>query len=117
MKKRVLALTLIVVMLLTMTAQAVSPRAVTNKPSLTFSGTTANCSVVVRADSTSDEISVTMKLWIGSRCIAIWSDSGNGYVYISKTADAASGVTYTLTADVTINGVARPQVSVSERCP
>ena len=85
--------------------------------SLSFSGTTANYSTVVRGNNTSDSISVTMKLWKGGSVIKTWSSSGSGKVSMSKTAAVKRGQTYKLTVNATINGVAQPQQSVTRTCP
>ena len=118
MKKRVLAITLLIVMVLTVSAQAITPRYAAAKPSLTFSDRTAICEVGVRADNVSDKISVTLKLWRGASCLDTWTETGTGYVYLTgeHTVPMRSW-TYKLTADVTINGVAQPQTSVEAVCP
>ena len=87
------------------------------QPSLSFSGTTANCSVVARADHVSDSISVTLKLWRGTTLLKTWSNSGNLIVTISDTYTVTSGYIYKLTADVTVNSTVYPTVSVSKYCP
>lgn len=89
---------------------------VADKPSLTFSGTTASCSVRVSGTNAKDSISVTMKLWDGSECIRTWTGSGTVLVSLSKTATVAKGHTYTLTVDAVIAGVSQPRTSASGTC-
>lgn len=113
MKKRVLPLFLVVVMLLSISAQAGIARSPAVQPKLTLNGTSATCSVMAMADHATDEVSVVMKLWQGSTCLETWTDSGDGYVYMSESATVSTGSTYRLTVTVSINGVARPTVSTS----
>lgn len=117
MKKRIIGLALLVVMLLSVTAQAATQAAFIT-PVLRFNGKTATCAVEVSADKSTDKISVTATLWRGNTCLATWTESGYEYVYLEETKDVSiSGVTYTLKADVTINGVAKPQIETSAKCP
>ena len=114
MRKRILALTLAAVLLLTVPAQAAMQSA-TSIPSLTFDGTEATCELKVVGE-TGDEIEATLTLWRGSTMLATWSKEGTSYVRISQTKTVTKGYTYTLKADVTINGVAYDQNTVSGKC-
>ncbi len=117
MKKRTVSLLLVVVMLLTLTAYA-APRAATISPLLEFDGKTAYCYVDVVGNSSSDKIVITASLWRGSTCLATWTESGTEIVSLSESkAVSISGVTYKLTADVTINGRVLPQVETTAKCP
>ena len=115
MRKIAMSLAVIMVLLLPMTAHAAS-RSIGIVPNLSFSGTTANCTVRVVADSFSHEIEATIKLWQGSTCVATWEEEGKGILSFSDTATVTKGKTYELTADVTINGETQPQASVSGKC-
>ena len=58
MRKQLLALSLILVMLLGITAQASGPAMLpAAQTSLSFSGTTASCRIIVRGDRSSDTLS------------------------------------------------------------
>ena len=115
--KRVIPMILALVMLLAVAAQASGPvKAPMARPTLTFSGTTANCAVKIRADKTTDTISVTMKLWKGNSCLQTWNANGTGRVTVSKTATVTKGSAYKLTVDYTINGVKQTQKSVTNTC-
>lgn len=115
--KRVIPMILALVMVLAVAAQASGPMKVpTARPSLTFSGTTATCAVRIRADNSTDAISVTMKLWKGNSCLQTWSARGTGTVTMSKTAAVTRGSTYKMTVDYTINGVKQTQKSVTNTC-
>ncbi len=116
MRKIVMSLAVIMVLLLPVTAQAANARTINIIPKLTFSGTTANCSLTILANSMSDEIEATIKLWRGSTCIATWQEDSTGILSFKDTVSVSNGKTYELTADVTINGTTQPQVSVSAKC-
>lgn len=122
MKKTVFLLILILVMVIPIKANATAtgentPYALHVRPSLSFDGTTANCSVTVIGENMNDSISIIMKLWQGNSCIATWSTSGKGYVQFSRSKNVTEDLQYTLTADVTINGIANPTFSDHGICP
>lgn len=83
-------------------------------PNLSFSGTTANCSVTVKGSGT---INATLELWQGSTLIASWSESGTYRVSISGAASVSHGQTYTLTVSGTVGGVAIQATPVTKTCP
>lgn len=116
MRKRVLALSLILALVLGMTAQAAPAKMPRVGPTLSFSGTTATCAVSVIGDKASDTIAVTAKLWKGSTCLKTWTKSGTGRVSISNTVTVTKGQTYKLTADATVNGVKQAQKSTTKTC-
>lgn len=116
MRKIAMSLAVIMVLLLPMTAHAATPRSIGITPRITFSGTTANCSVIITSNSGDDEIEATIKLWKGSTCVATWPENGTGYIIFSDTATVTKGKTYTLTVDAIVNDVAQPQAYVSAKC-
>lgn len=117
MKKRVIALALLVLMLLSVTVQATT-KATTATPVLQFDGKTANCCVEVSADHSTDKIEITASLWRGSTCLATWTESGYEYVCLNASKDVSiRGVTYTLKADITVAGKVWPQIETSAKCP
>lgn len=85
------------------------------KPSLTFSGTTANCSITVTQSG--EPISVTLELYQGSTLIDSWSKSGSSRVKVSGSATVSSGLSYRLEAHGTINGVPFTATPVTKTCP
>lgn len=103
MRKRIVALTLIFMLLLSLTSFAAGPSRNITIPSLSFSGTTANCSVSVRDPGSS--ITVTLTLYRGWSTIASWSGSGENSVRVSGSAAVKDGLEYRLVATGTINGV------------
>lgn len=116
MKKVVFAALLLFLIAIPVSAQA-TQRSTASIPNITFSGTTATCTVSVNGDSANDSISLTAKLYCGSDCIATWTDSGTGRLSIVKTKSVQSGKNYKLTADVTINGTALATASTTGTCP
>ena len=116
MKKVALILAIVLVISMPLSVHAAEARILSIYPEISFNGTTAECSLAVIGDYTTDELDVVIKLWRGSTCIKTWSDSGEGYIFWEGTATAVKGKTYTLTADVTINNVTKPRVSVSGTC-
>lgn len=116
MKRTVFAVLLLLALVFPVSAQA-AQRYRRVSPNITFSSTTATCSVSVRGNSAKDSISLTAKLYQGNECIATWTDSGTGNLNFSKTKSVQSGKTYKLTADVTINGTALGTTSATGTCP
>lgn len=115
MRKLAMSLAVIVILVLPMTTYAAS-RSIGIVPNLSFSGTTANCTVKVVADSFAHEIEATIKLWQGSICVATWEEEGKGILSFSDSATVTKDKTYNLTVDAIVNGVVQPQVSVSATC-
>lgn len=117
MWKKATALALVLMFVLGLTAQAAPMRAPATTSRISFSGTTATCTVIVRGEKADDAISVTAKLWQGSTCLKTWTASGTQVVTLSKPATVEKGKTYKLTADVTINGVKQATKSTTATCP
>lgn len=116
-KKRILAMSLVLVMLLCTVVQAAGPmKAPLATPTLSFSGTTATCTANVRGNNASDRLSVTMKLWNGNTCLKTWTASGTGNLRMSKTATVSKGKTYKMTVDYTVNGVKQTQQFATGTC-
>ena len=118
LKKKAISFLLFLVFLFAqpVCAEAASPRAATIWPSLAFNGTTAQCSVSVTAEHFTDDIEIVVKLWRNGQCLKTWEDSGTGYLIFDKTTTVTKGYTYTLTADVVLDGAIQPTVSVSKEC-
>ncbi len=114
MKKRILVFLLAIVMLFALSYHALAAtQTVSIVPNITFNGTKATCSVSITGNMLTDTISATMTLKRGTTVIDEWTDSGSGFLYMSETADVARWKTYTLTVNATINGVAKPEVTIS----
>jgi len=82
---------------------------------LSFNGTTANCSISVKEAGSS--ISVTLKLYKGTTLVKSWSKSGTGKVELDKTWICISGQSYTLNADVIVDGSPVSVTPITKTCP
>ncbi|WP_369281828.1 hypothetical protein [Oscillibacter sp. GMB15532] len=116
MKRRMFSLAALLLLVLSISVQAVQLRAAGN-PNLSFNGTTANCYVNYRSASTSDKVSATLTLYQGNTYVDSWSGSGTGSVFVSGQCAVKGGKSYTLTLSYSVNGTAKPSVSVSNTCP
>lgn len=117
MRKASILLALLLLVAVFTTAQASPARIPPAYPALSFSGTTANCSVYVNSGTPDGSISATIQLWQGSTCVATWYASGVGSLTYSTSKAVTSGLQYTLTVDATINGSSSPRVSTTKTCP
>ncbi len=117
MKKRMIPMAVLFMFMLSISAQAVQLRAIRSTPSLTFSGTTATCSVDCKSGNSTDRLSVTLTLWQESTWVDSWTSSGTGRVLISEQCIAKSGKDYKLVLSYTVNGQAQSSVSVTGTCP
>lgn len=121
MKKTAFVLAIFLILSIPTTAYAavpdeISPFVLRIYPQISFDEDTATCTATVISDKMTDSISVTLKLWQGSSCIATWSTSGTGYMQFSRSKKVTEGLQYKLSVDVTINGVAKPTVSTYGIC-
>lgn len=118
MKRRIFALTALCLLVLSLSAHALEPRVAKPAPSLTFDGTTAVCKVNIYADSSSDKINATVKLWDGGTCLKTWTASDTSRLRFSETysKNIQAGRTYQMTVDYIIAGRSYPRVSASATC-
>ena len=70
-------------------------------PTVTISGSTANCKVKLRYPG--QAIDATLELTHGSNVIASWSGNATGSLTLSGNATVQTGLTYTLTVSGTVN--------------
>lgn len=117
MKKCIVALSVVLMMVLSVPANAVDFRLGLKVPSLTFEDTTATCKVLITSENESDDISATITLWNGSRCIRTWDAKDSGVLDFSQTATVVKGGTYTLNVDAIINGEPQEAFSITRTCP
>ena len=116
MGKRILATMFLVMMVLTMSAQAMDTFAVKDNISLSFDGTTATCSANCKGSKASDEVEATLTLVSGGKTVASWNASGSYSVSISECCEVDQGKTYTLKLNYSINGTTKPEKSVTKTC-
>lgn len=112
MKKRILSLTLLAVMVLSLTAHA-STWALSGQPKLSISGTTATCSATYESTDPDDEIKVILTLWCGESIVNSWSKTGMGEVSMRETCKVVKGNTYDLVMMPVVNGEALDTITVS----
>ena len=105
MKKRFFCMSLILVMLLSVSAHAIQSRSITSVPHLSFDGNNASCVIQIVGDKMTDEISATMELRCGSDLIASWNGSGSGIL--------KKGKTYTMVVNFSVNGIEQSPVTIS----
>lgn len=73
MKRRIFSLTVLFLLMLGITAQAIEPRATGGNPVLTFDGTTAECSVTCTGNKSSDQVEATLTLYHGDSYVDSWN--------------------------------------------
>lgn len=103
MFKKILSVLLVMTFVLSMPVCAMQSRSAISKPNLTISNGTATCTFTHYESDSTDKISVTLRLYRGQTLVNTWTGSGYGSVYMKKTANAVSGATYQLTANVYVN--------------
>lgn len=116
MKIKTLLASIIMVLLLATSTYAALARAPTIAPTLTFTNTTANCSVTIYGGSDKAKITAEISLKDGNNCIKSWEESAVGYFYFSDTVSVTRGKSYTLSVDATIDGKTYPTASTSNTC-
>ena len=102
---------------LSVSAQAAELRSIRIKPELYFSETTATCSVSLKANNVNDKVEATLTLYQGDNYIDSWSKSGTGRVFISESCEVESGKSYTLVLDYSISGIAQIPITTIGICP
>lgn len=117
MKKRMILLIAMIVFVLTMSVQAAEMRAISGKPILSFSGTTAYCSAVCTGEESRDRVCATLTLYQGSTYVDSWSGSGKGRISVSGNSTVKRGRSYTLTLTYSVNGTKKQSVSTRATCP
>lgn len=117
MRKRIFPLMVVVMimisMMVTTASAAVSLRAISGRPTLRISGTTAYCVGKYSSGNKNDEIAITITLKQGEKIIDSWSASGKGTVIISETCSVTAKKTYALVLEATVNGKSKPGVTVT----
>lgn len=117
MKKRVCSIVAVLLLVLSVTVQAVEPRAISPVPVLSFNGTTASCSVDCISTNDNDRIAATMTLSQGGDVVKEWRGTDYGSLFLSGSCSVKRGKAYTLTVSYSVNGVTKPNVSVTGTCP
>ena len=116
MKRRIFSLVAVLLLVLSVSVQAVESRAVHSNFGLSFSSTTAICFGTCRSGNSSDRIAMTLILEQGGVELDSWSATGYGQVTMTKTCPVTKGKTYTLVMELSINGEPQPAVSTHATC-
>ena len=112
MRNRVLPALLSLVLVVCLGTSAAEARALKVVPQLSFTGTTAECSVNIREFG--KKIEATMELWEGRTLLDSWSGSGSSVLMLEGSHRAVSGRTYTVEVYGTIDGEAFEAASLSK---
>lgn len=116
MKKHFLVLSMALILVICLSVSSFAAIKVNSiEPSLSFSGTTANCGLKIY--SSGNYIDATITLYYGSTVVDSWSKTGNSYIKISDSTAVISGRTYTLEVTGTIGGVAITCNPITKTCP
>jgi hypothetical protein len=117
MRRRIIPLAALLIMALTISAQAIDLRAISVVPSLSFNGTTAVCYVDCWTGNSQDKVTATLTLYQDSTYVDSWNNSGKGGVFVTGSCEVESGKSYKLVLSYSINGAAKPSVPVTGTCP
>lgn len=110
--------TVILVLAVSFPSKAANTAYVSAWPGLSYSGTTATCSLTVYAGYSTDSIEATVKLMHGSTTVKQWTNlTANGYLLFSDTANVTHGETYTLQITLKVNGVSYTVADTTKTCP
>lgn len=114
MKKRTAVIVFMLLIMLTVPAQAIA-RMVSAYSSISFNGNTATCNVTI-AVGLKDNVSAEIELWQGDNFVTSWKESSTGPLGFKETAQVTSGKSYTLMVNFEVNGVKQQPISSSGTC-
>lgn len=115
MVRRFCALAGALMLMLSISAQALAPRRVASCDlSLDFSDGFAYCYAKCTGNSSTDSLYVKMTLSSRDGPIASWTDTDTYYVVLDRFCSVTAGQTYTLTLTYSINGVTQPVQRISK---
>lgn len=113
-QRRVVGMVAALLLMLSITANAVQMRILSPRVTLSFSGTTANCSAIVT--DAGKELVITLELWHGDDLVDSWPASGNGKVAVQGSCRVVKGETYTLIVTGTADGSPFSSTPFSRTC-
>lgn len=116
MKKRICMMVVAFMMVLSIPVEAAIMRGDVKQMYLTFTGTTANCTLFYNCQKSTDTVSAEVDLMHNGTSLQHWSPSGTGSLALSETVAVEKGKTYTLVAVITVNGEKQNPVSISKTC-
>ena len=114
MKKRIIALLLVVTLLFSFPIiVSAETRTSCINPTLTFGSNTVFCDVVICADP-GDTITAKISLYEGGNCIKTWNRTATELLIFGEYATAMNGYRYTMKVEATINGIKEPTVTIHD---
>ena len=116
MKMRIFSLTALVLLMLSVTAQALEPQATGGNPVLTFSGTTAQCSITCTGNKSTDQVEAKLTLYQGGAYVDSWDGSGKFRASVHGDCAVKKCETYTLVLTWSVNGTKQPSASTTKVC-
>ena len=114
MKKHVILSFVLAAFIFCLCASAAESRLILVRPTLDFSETTVDCKVKITGNSSSDNISATIKFWENGSCTRTWKESAVGILDFRETVDVTKGNTYELTVDSVIAGAEQPTAIIKK---
>lgn len=116
MKKRIFSMAAVLVLALSLMVPAAGAQTKAGQGDiiLDIDGTTATCFVDYVSPKPTDSVKITMVLWRGSSSVYTWRASGTGGATLEETCAVVPGNTYKLVVTPVVNGVTRPQISVTD---
>lgn len=114
MRKRIFAAATALAILLTIPTFALTTRITSVRPTLTFDDNVANCRVMITGDTSTDEITASIRLYENGRCIETWYEEATGYLVFTDSVEVVAEYTYELTVDAVIDGTEHPRVSIEK---
>ena len=115
--KRYLSLAIVGVFILCASVCAAEPRLSGGYPTLTFNGTTAECSVTCSGEARDDVVEVTLTLYQGDTVVDSWSSSGLYRVLVEGECTVSRGKTYSLEMTWALNGQIQESATITRTCP
>ena len=113
MRKRVLALAVPLLLLLTVPAYALEPWSGKTVTNLYLDGTTAICTASCTADHDADKIDAVLTLYQDDSYVDSWNGSGTGRVFISGSCEVESDKSYHLVLTCSMNGAAEQSAAAA----
>lgn len=112
MKKYIVFLSVLLALLIAISAWNAGNQAAVIRPTLVFQENRVVCGLHIKTDTEDEFLHAVIRLWENGRCVATWRETGIGFLQFSETVPAVPGSTYCLTVRVNISGRKLPQMSV-----
>ncbi|MBQ3905515.1 MAG: hypothetical protein II743_02005 [Lachnospiraceae bacterium] len=108
----------VIVLAMSFPAKAATKSGAIVSPGLSFSGTTATCSLEVYAPYATDSITASITLKRGNTVVKQWTNlTDSGIMDFSDTANVSHWQTYTMHVTLSINGISYTVSDITKTCP